>query len=95
MQRGHERDGLGFFLSDRSITLSSRGQRPDSGGAHSSQQETTRRSRVLNGNNAGPWRRLPALGLVNVLTAPSDHDVGGQPLPIFTPAGRHRGDIDD
>ncbi|HEY3955042.1 MAG TPA: hypothetical protein VGM53_16850, partial [Streptosporangiaceae bacterium] len=42
--------------------------------------------------NAGPWRRLPAIRLVDGLTAPSSIDVGGQPPPIFTPAGRpHRG----
>lgn len=39
---------------------------------------------MLYGNNAGPWRRLPAIRLLDGLKAPSMLDVGGQP-PQFSP----------
>jgi AraC-like DNA-binding protein len=42
---------------------------------------------VLYGNNAGPWRRLPAIRLTHGLTAPSSTDVSGQPPPFSRPQG--------
>jgi len=39
------------------------------------------------GNNAGPWRRLPAIRLNHGLTAPSSTDVSGQPPPFSRPQG--------
>ncbi len=50
----------------------------------------TRQNRVAAANNVGPWQRPPAAGLIPGLTAPMGIGLGGQPLPIFPPAGRHR-----
>ena len=62
----------------RPLLSSARFQRLPAGASRDGKAESR-----AHGNNAGPWRRLPAIRLTLGLTAPSSHDVGGQPQPDF------------